>query len=237
MEYFEIIITAIAALLTAFTANKWGQLKPIGRVVMVFVIVSLLVGAVNSWRKESKEEKIERINAKFGDIKDLAGATVPMLQIGNRDTGTILASTNNLIGFVSNKQMFQLYVKNNRLNVDAIIRGFDGKPIAVIEDNTWTLYNEDFEYNDDNTAFELVTEGERKVFFQIVLVNGIAKVSGFLLDEEGTGLMLASPVGNSGSLLRKVVEGESIETIEPHLFSERVFKYPRAKYYGVRVSE
>lgn len=168
MKSIEIIFICIAAILTAITSSKWKLINTLSKITLIFIIVASVLTAINSYRQTAKDAIIERVNAKFGDIKDLHGATIPKMKIGSGDNAAtiILAGRTGTFDFKPFGPLIKLYIKNNKLFVNTIIRDLDGKVIAVIEDNTWTLYENDFEYNDDNsTTFELVNKGERNVFF------------------------------------------------------------------------
>lgn len=185
-----------------------------------------------------KEALIERINANFGDIEDLHGATVPQMRIGNSDSGAIfILGGTGVLNFAPYGPLIKLYVKDQKLYVNTIIRNLDGKVIAAIEDNTWTLFENDFEYNDDNkTAFELVSKGDRKVFFQVELKNGLAYISGYLLNEDGIGFIFYNRQGQSGSFIFTIGDkDENKSKIPKDIFIPRIFKYPRSKYYGEKL--
>ncbi len=55
-----------------------------------------------------------------------------------------------------------------------------GKLILAIYQNTWTVYQNDDEYNYDNQAIEIVTNGDRKVYFHVELKKRIAHIEGAL---------------------------------------------------------
>ncbi len=67
-----------------------------------------------------------------------------------------------------------IYVKDSRLYVDIVIWDKNLNELAIINVNEWTVYDNDLEYNNDETGFELVTKGDRKVYFQVYLEKGSA---------------------------------------------------------------
>jgi hypothetical protein len=142
--------------------------------------------------------------------------------------------------------LFRVYVRNAKLFVDAVIRDINGKAIAVIDGNEWTMYNEEYEYNNDETGFEIVTKGDRKVFFQIYLEGGIAHVLGMILNESGIGVKFLQdssalkrnyPIRDEETLLFRLISGTANDSLRKELYKPldgAIFKYPRAKYFGVR---
>jgi hypothetical protein len=187
--------------------------------------------------REKKEALIERINAKFGDLKDIDGAKAPKIGVGNIDDAKIIYNSisNTCIFRLETEPLVKLYVINNKLVVNIIVRSLDGKEIAVIEDNTWTIYNNDFEYNNDETAFELVTKGERCVYFQIVFRNGVAHISGCLLDKKGRGAAFFN-MDNTSNLFAIKPDSKNVIDMNKilNLNIPRIFKYPREKHIGER---
>lgn len=238
MKNIEIISICIAAILTAITSSKWKAINTLSKITLISIIVASVLTAINSYRQTAKDAIIERVNAKFGNIEDLYGSTIPKMKIGSGDNAaTFILGGTGTFDFKPFGPLIKLYIKDNKLFVNTIIRNLDGKVIAVIEDNTWTLYENDFEYNDDNsTTFELVNKGERKVFFQIQLINGIASISGYLLNDKGLGFIFYdAPKDLKGSLMHIIRSEEDKAQIPNDIVIPRIFKYPRDKYYGIRI--
>ena len=232
MKIIEIIFTCLAATLGGILTYKWKEIGLLGKVTLIVVIIAALLIAINEYRKNSEEKRVEKINSKYGEIVDEDGATIPVIMIGNTgsDSGAelILGGTGTF-NFDPYGPLLKVYVKKNKLYVNTIIRD-DKKVIAVIEDNIWTLYDNSYEYNNDNTAFELVTKGERKVFFQIELKNGTARVSGFLINDKGWGLMFHA--FDKGGLMEQIRSHEDyLESYGNLGLIKRLFKYPREKFY------
>jgi len=202
----------------------------LGRLALIAGIIASTTLAINKYFDYRQARLIEKINASFGTIYDKDGsATVPEFEIGYGHA--ILKSRTGapIIGYSG--AVFSAHVKNKKLFVSAIIRGKDGKPIAVIDQNEWTMYNKDYEYNDNETAFELVIKGEHRACFQIELRDGRAHIQGILYDEYGGGFTLYSIPHQEGGYMHPFWPHEvfMIPEIAP------IFKYPRERYYGVRV--
>jgi hypothetical protein len=238
MKAIEIILTCVAAILAGLVTYKWKSLDTLGKITLITIIIAAILIAINSYRQSKKDSLIEKINAKFGDIKDIDGAIFPKMAVGNKNAGAFYYSSNNVGVFDIEPvgPLIKIYVLNNRLFVNVIVRDLYGKAIAVIEDNTWTIFDNDFEYNNDNTAFELVSKGERIVYFQIELSNGIAYISGYLLNNKGFGFAFFNLPGGVNKSLALVVKPDLNSTrIPQNLNIPRIFKYPRGKYYRVRL--
>lgn len=100
--------------------------------------------------------------------------------------------------------------------------------IALVNKNEWTIYDKDYEYNNDRNGFELVLKGEITAVFQVDLANSVAMIAGLFLSAEKIGVLIWS-IG-TGSMLKPIVKGTTytLPYIKP------IFKYPREKYQGVR---
>ena len=126
--------------------------------------------------------------------------------------------------------------------VTVVIRNFNGTAIAVIDDNTWTVFDDDYEYNNDDSTFELVTKGDRDVFFQIFYRNGMIYMSGYLIDENGIGVAMFNNESeiNSSQMHMNSMKGRADHKPSPmpspsEIAIPRIFKYPREKYYSKKL--
>jgi hypothetical protein len=232
MKTLEIIAVLVAAILTILATFKWKTLDWIGRSALIVGIVAAAIVAYNSYEKNQRDDLLEQINATYGDISDLDGATIPEVQIG--EDGTKFVLLDGVFNFKPFGPLIKVYVKDKKLFVNTIIHQKGGEVIAAIDGNTWTTFDKNYEYNNDETAFELVTAGERKVYFQIALKNGIAHMSGILLNEKGEGIEFVNRPDLNGSTLTPI--GPYATTAILQYYIQPIFKYPRQKYYGQRVN-
>jgi hypothetical protein len=148
--------------------------------------------------KEERARLLKRVNESFGDLSDQAISEVPKLRLGN--SRTVFLAPRGVFALKPFRSIpLKLYINyNGKLVVSTIIRGLDGKPIAVIEDNEWTLYDrENYEYNNDEKAFEVVSKGDRKVMFQIEYKDGIASLFGLFVNEVGAGIYICGGEKNN----------------------------------------
>ena len=141
-----------------------------------------------------------------------------------------------VVDFGGYPNLLKLYVKNQRLVINMIIRDTSGNPIIAIYQNTWTIYQNGYEYNYDNHAIEIVTKGERKVFCSVELRKGTVHLLGAFISPPDDTLRKKGLVG------LYLFEEEKYSIVAPiyHLNlygNEKVkplFKYPKEKYLGVR---
>ena len=120
----------------------------------------------------------------------------------------------------------------------------DGKPIAVIDGNEWEVYDSDFEYNNDETGFEMVTKGDRNVYFHVYLEKGVVHILGIILNDQGKGFSFFEPAVPDRSVkvdaehykvnFPMIALGPGADEKYYHGVQGRIFKYPRRKYLGIR---
>lgn len=153
--------------LTLFTTYKWKEINLLGKITLILSIFLAFIVLINAYKAAKKEALIERIEAKFGDI-DTKGAKQTIMMLGNRDDGAKVHLLDGvfIMRGLDDKPFIKLDVVDDKLLVNVVIRDLSGKVIAVIEDSTWTVFDDNYEYNDVPNAFELVTKGERDVFFK-----------------------------------------------------------------------
>ncbi|MDB5206999.1 MAG: hypothetical protein JWR72_2074 [Flavisolibacter sp.] len=235
MKTLEIVCVCVAAILAGLTASKWKEINTLVKVTLIFVIITAIMVAINAYKQHKRDELIAKIEAKIGEIKDPHGAYVPKLRIGNSYT---YFQFSDIGGFkVDNEPLLKLYVKDGKLFVYAIIRESANKVIGVINENVWTVFDGDYEYNNDDTGFEMVTQGVRKVYFQVYLKDGYASISGILINKYGNGLALAqaskelSPRDKSQSYIIPIPDVDISPVFEN---TKRLFQYPRGKFIGQR---
>ncbi|MBC3847013.1 hypothetical protein H8K90_11525 [Winogradskyella echinorum] len=254
MKYLEpILVFVVAVLSLIISLNKWSKLTNTHRLIVVSIIAFLLIIAIvqitniatDKVEKDKENEKqslVEKINAKFGDL-NFDGEPVKQMRIGKREDGATLDLVDGVLSLSSFGQLFpsssgqllKLAIKDNRLLVYTIIRDGNGDVVAVIDGDTWTVFDDGYEYNDDNgKAFELVTKGDRRVFFQIEYKNNLVEISGFLLNADGEGLHIYDTgIGDYGAAMNPVVKSNYENRLKEYEIP-RIFKYPRGKYFGVR---
>ena len=228
MRIAEIILVLVLGIYSIITGSKWKEINWIKKTFVLIAIIGAIVIGWNAYQDYKKQELIEKINSSYGELVDTTKAKIPTVQIGGGNK--LYLENDGVFSVPPYTNLFKVFIKNNKLYLNTILRNRKGEVIAVIDENVWTIFDNNYEYNDDETAFEMVTRGERKVFFQIELKDGVANFSGYIYTEKGYGLYFYGAPGISFMApieLNKPMPKKYIEL-------KRIFKYPRAKYYGVR---
>ncbi|RDC62074.1 hypothetical protein [Adhaeribacter pallidiroseus] len=148
MKTLGISSVTLSAILTIIATTNWEKLGYIGQLAIIFGIIGTIITAYYSYKQVEKENLLEKINSKIGDIVDLKGkATIPLLMVG--DSGTIFSIANGIPFSDINGPLIKITIKDNKLYVDSIIRSNKGDVIAALHNNTWSLYSSDYEYNNE----------------------------------------------------------------------------------------
>ncbi|WP_421807419.1 hypothetical protein [Flagellimonas sp.] len=234
MKKLELIMVFVVGVLTLITTYKWKEINLLGKLTLILAIFLAAIVLINAYKAVKKEALIEKVEAKFGDI-NTKGAKQTIMMLGNRDDGTRVNLLDGvfIMRGLDNKPFIKLEVVNDKLMVNVVIRDLSGKVIAVIEDSTWTVFDDDYEYNDVENAFELVTKGERNVFFQTFYFNKTIYFSGYLINDKGAGAVIYNIKRTPSSSILEMADGKNKKLPKPsEVAIPRMFKYPREKYYG-----
>ncbi len=249
MGAIPILLAILSGIIALFVKNKWKTSDLATRCLMIIGVITPIVIGINTCRQNLKDKRIAEVESRFGRIDDLDGATIPKLTIGPDDNAAFewFAMSEMSIGTPGNVfKLFRLYVQDGKLFVDIVIRDKNGDPIAVINKNEWYNYKpNDYEYNNDDTGFELVTKGDRKVYFHVYLKNGIAHILGFVINENGEGVKFYQPANETEGFKKKLPTDYSVHfsvvAVGPGAKESlykgvdgRIFKYPREQYVGQR---
>lgn len=183
----------------------------------------------NKQEEESKELK-EKIEARQGEIKDVAKISYPIVEIGNSGAkyecpeGIFITMTGN---------SFKFYVKNNVLFVSTLLRDKDGKIIASVHDNIWEVIEDGYDYNNDNSAIEIITAGDRRILFQLELRDGIAHFIGMINNVKGEGMYFSEHESGKGSIMTFMNKELGFDF---PIYKKFLFKYPRKMFFGKRAT-
>lgn len=217
----------IAALATLVLKMEWKKFNKFEKTLNVIIIAATLFGAKESIR-------INKIGQPFGTIEDpaiVSDTTYPKVMLGYGGTTFINVSGN--WKYAETFPSMYLYVVRNKLFVDVELWDTSHNLMAVIKKNEWELVDRNFDYNNDDNAFEFVTRGERKVIFQIELKDGFAHLSGLLLNKEGIGLNCGTALNNRGALVQFFKGDTGHYHIEDYHIKP-LFKYRRDMHFGER---
>lgn len=246
LTYLELIIAPILLAYSIILTVKWKKTKPAKKIFIIATIgVSFLI-AYNGIVGYKKNELIKNIEASYGEIVKGNNTTIPSIRLGNPVFFTTINYPKNqygiFLGMGRGRELIKVHVDKGKLFVNVIIRDYNKEIIAVISENTWKLFDSNYEYNNDKNAFELVTKGDRKVFMHIEFKDGFVYVEGFFITQifgiyilpnyETDDLWLHIVDGdNDGDNLNKDIYFSDLNSgvLNP------IFKYPREKYFGVRM--
>lgn len=229
------VATLFIAILTPFGKRNWAESDLTGKSIYIITVIGLLATDVFQIKDYRKNVLLEKVAAKIGSFAGYSETGYLKLSFGPNDLCAMSwaeAETKEVFGPFMYR-MINIYRKNNKLCVYAIVRDKTGNPIAVINENEWTLLSDDYEYNNDEHGFELVTKGERKVYFQVYIKNDIVHMLGILLCETGDGLKFVGCQYPWNGMVK-------LSTEKPYLFTgidgAAIFKYPRGTHLGERIN-
>ena len=129
-EVGGMIVALFIAIVGIFKATKWKTANNWQRSFIILCIIGALILFTNQFKSWRKAILIEKVTAKFGEIEDLKGATIPKLCSGKGYGYGIPVSPNGCFMRPGTGPLFRLYIKNSKLFVDAIIRDKNLKPLA-----------------------------------------------------------------------------------------------------------
>jgi hypothetical protein len=233
---FAIIVLIVSALLEVLEIIKdinKDYKKKLTKYVLItiksFVAISLAVLAINTITTQRHDEKVNAKIGNFGKQKDC------LIQNPVIVAGKMVMENNAYFGIgVNGLNVNPLNVeqKNKQLSIIAYIRDSKGDMIATIAGRTWEIVNsQGIDYNNDDSAFEIVTLDGRLIF-QIQLQTNVIICQGMICSEYGYCVFLDNingvfyPGKKSDAPQRFVLPERSV--------TETIFKYPRYKYLGVR---
>lgn len=236
MNFIEGFFGVVLGIYAALTVKKWSRSTKMERVFVVLSIISVLVIAYNAINKGRQEKALQDVYNNIGEFKNSRKVKFPAMSIGGAEGG-MYNPWGGPTGFFSSdhKPIFAVYTQDNKLFVNAIVRDFDGKVIAVINDNEWKIFNkDDFEYNNDETGFEVVSNGDHKVYFQVYLEHDQANFCGLFVGEDKNGWFFfwdkKEKFGSSISIQNGLMWKD-----EDYMgYNSPIFRYPRERHLGER---
>jgi hypothetical protein len=163
MLIIQIIIIAILAIYAAIKGSSWKNIKWWEKVFVGLAIIGSIIVAYNGICDNRKQMLLEKINAKFGTIHDAQDSQGIIVQIGDHGSKFILAD--GVFSLEHLRNLFKVTAKDNKLLFSAVVVDSAGKPIAAVDDNEWTRYQDGYEYNNNDSCFEIVTQGLEEYIF------------------------------------------------------------------------
>lgn len=184
----------------------------------------LLIIAISEYSSQKSQKAILATNGKFKSLK--MSIDTPVLSFGNHD---FFGNEKNF-DFGGPVEPMKLEKVNNEIYLNGHIRDSKGDVIANLFERGWEVTNTNgIDYNNDKTAFEIVTGG--RVVFQIRLTRDTVYYNGMLCDEGGWCIFL-DPI--SGFTTLPKLQGTQRFILPNDFLLKPIFKYPRFRYCGVR---
>lgn len=229
MTAFTLIVIIAAALLQIIDVIQEFQETDKGfwaYLIIVFkIIVAIALCFIAGEELLSKKEKDQRDQG-YGEIapnKKIKGITYPIIRFG----GTSFENTGSTVA-VGEETQLSAKVVNEKLVLEVKIKDSRNNVIVHINEEGWQPYSSDIDFNNDNTAFEVV-RADKRVIFQIELKNDTVFCQGILF---GGGGYVS---GDADHFSVGVIPNHTEKIwLPPNLRIPRIFKYPRNKHYQKR---
>lgn len=240
MLFFCIIVFA-GAVYNILKNDAWNKANKTGKFFLVILLLGSTSSGIYFFISWNKNRYIEEVKAKIFEINtsdDVRRGTMSFFVKGLEIEEVLFADgKNDLLAFA---------VIDGEPTFYFIMYDYKGYPIAVAEEDEVTLYSDDYEYNNSDTGFELVTKGKRKVIVQIDMDGGVLNFQGFVLAEDGTGTF-TQPFdrfkkggddkiygGFDVNFIRS--EKDYMDVLNKDNTIKRLYRYPRETHLGERVS-
>ena len=241
MDKNLLIIIAIGACTTIYTlidtVKEWNSAKRWKRIIVIVLCVAAVYVGYITYKSVQEDKTVANLTKLLFEVKDTSILNDFQVQIGTGGPVFDMAKTT-IFGIPRTPlaRMFRIYTLEGRLALQMVVRDGMGKPIAAIDGTDWDVYNtEDYEYNSDDNAFEIVTKGDRRVFFQIDYRNKIAHIAGAFFIKSRLGAYFYQNMNNGSIIFYPENYTFNIDEIGDVI--PRIFKYPRriySKLEGIR---
>lgn len=232
---FAIFMTIVAAIVQALDVivevlekdhSKTRKITEIA--VKCLVILGLCYLAYTEIVEKQLNDDIAAKHGEFGKQKDSSGKP-PLVKLGPIGISGF-AKLASFIGQYTHP--IDAYPKNGQLSLYADIRDSKGDMIASIRGREWKIDNDiGIDYNNDDSAFEVVTSDDR-VVFQIVLKRDTVLCNGMICSEYGRCIFFDDGKGMYQDTSSKPLPQRFVLPVDYDRPS--IFKYPRYRYLHVR---
>lgn len=195
------------------------------------LVIALLWTAIKVFLANDREKRITAIHGTFKDLKMYANK--PTLIIGGSERGIKFQNNEHDISFGEPIDPIKLTKTKGEIYLNAFIRDSKGDPIAMLFERGWEIINtEGIEYNNDETAFEIISGG--RVIFQIQLSRDTVYCYGMICSEGGR-CLFSDP--KNGVVPLPKLQGTQRFILPTDFILPPLFKYPRFQYLGVRAND
>jgi hypothetical protein len=225
------ILTAFLGIISVYLSFGWKSAPLFKKVFIGILWAGTVILGVVAYKEQIAQSAKEEMESSVGTIRPSDLHLIPVLKFGDNTNSYFYANT---LGEFDLSQLLpgakmKLIVRDGKLVVSATIRDTSKAHVAIIEDNIWKVYDRDkFEYNNDDAGFEVITNGDRKVLFQINLIGDTAVFRGLLMSDS-VGLYFLDSLGHSAAL--KIILPSKAKI--PN--TKRIFKYPRELFHKQRL--
>jgi len=234
----QYVVTAILAVYGTIVATKWKEISKIKKSFSVLTIIGALLLGYNTISEHLKKKLLERIAAEFVVIEnDKQGSGTKFSVLGS---GTTIITKNGVFVYEGSESLFKVDVVNGEMLLTAVIWDPSVKPdeaprpLLAIFKNECTRYSKDFEFNNDDNGYEIVTKGDRHPYFQVDLKGGITYLSGVLHTK--TGLTLTFCPAKIGGITIDIILPTNPRPIQLCEI-DALFLYPREAHLGERAKK
>ena len=235
LKILLVILGSVVAINSLISALKWKEISRVRKLWTLANIVLIIMTSYYAWI-EAQESKINKsIESKIGELRtinyskknktitfDIGGAYL------KSDIGVFQLPLIN-----KNKgNFFKAWIENSRLFINMVIRNEVGEIIATIEGQTWKVYKDGYDYNNDDKGFEIVTP-DKRVIFQIFMKEDLVFVRGLVLSDNKEGYYIIEKPKEKYSSKLAIVNLNQKKWEVPDAVP-KIFKYPRESYFGER---
>ena len=200
--------------------KKYGTPIIIGKVVVALLLLSYTIYEV--YDKHISDERDKSYGEVLPDFKQ-SNSYYPDMYFG----GTLHSNSGSIIS-INEDNTLSAHVENGKLLLTAKIKDAHGNTLVDINKEGWQAYSSDIDFNNDNTAFEVV-RADKKVIFQIELKGNVLYCNGIFFS--GNAYIRGDDNGIHQGFIQPHME--RVWLPEKHNLP-RIFRYPRGQNYQKR---
>lgn len=233
LRIVTLILGLIVTINAIWTTIKWKKSSLIKKIFALLSVVVVLITAYYAWTDFKENEKVKKIESKVGELKALNNYKDLRITFAF-GTNVFYESLKGDLQFPGNTKKgkyLKAWINDDKLFLSVVIRNQIDEIIATIEGQTWKVYNIEYDYNNDDKGFEIVTP-DKKVVFQIFLKDHIVHIRGLILSDQKFGYYVYNDPTDKGAML-EIVDLTKKTFMIPD-FVPKIFMYPRETNYGVR---
>jgi hypothetical protein len=233
------IASGICAIIIGFKIKDWRGFLLFKKIIFIANLVIFAICAGLLINEKIDENKWEKASKNVGELES-ESVIYPRIIIKNtpiifeNKLGVVQWNeTDGITNQVLPIPLLNLKVINNKMFVDFILRNSHGDPIVTIYQNVWKTYSNDYDYNYDDRALEIITR-DHKLILQLEYYGLSAYFTGFVgFQEGGGGCYFKNFPNDKGGF---IIIGKDDDFAKYGEGMPLLFKYPRELYPGVRAN-